>query len=218
MGAAVSSLIGFALLALTACSGGDARGLGSLPGDGGHPHDAGGADPDAGYVSAGSNVGGRCATDSDCLGSQPHCRSRIDPGATVEGLLLLTMDTFGTDEDAGVLSVADLDLDVDTPGGYCSGPCVNDGDCGPGGVCFGLAPWIELFGVLPDGAMPGGFLSDSGQCLQPCDRDDDCRTEDGHVCRDALAGAPPLVEIPGVFEVPPELIPRYCLPPLPVSS
>jgi hypothetical protein len=57
---------------------------------------------------------------------------------------------------------------IDLPGGYCSGRCVEDAQCGAGGVC------------LP--ALLGG----AGSCYQACADDSEC-TRDGYRCR-ALRG------------------------------
>lgn len=220
MGAAVRTLIGLALCAAGACSGDEDPGLGVVPGDAGGGRSDASVTPDAATARDSAapprtepNVGAACARDADCVGPKaPRCEERIDPGATVEGVLLVTEDLFGSGVDDGGVWPTVSDLEVAVPGGYCSGACVNDADCGDGAACFGLAPLLALFGLLPDGGMPGGFFSDSGICLQPCDRDGDCRELEGHVCRDGLAGAPPLPEISGV----PTLTPfTVCLPPPP---
>jgi hypothetical protein len=55
------------------------------------------------------------------------------------------------------------------PGGYCSGNCLKDGDCGGGGGC--------VLPVLGQGA---------GTCYQKCTADTDCRS--GYRCRDQGEG------------------------------
>jgi hypothetical protein len=53
---------------------------------------------------------------------------------------------------------------VELPGGYCSGRCIEDANCGEGGVC------------LP--ALLGG----AGSCYQACANDSEC-TREGYRCR-----------------------------------
>ena len=51
------------------------------------------------------------------------------------------------------------------PGGYCSGDCLKDADCGGGGVCL-----LPAFGM------------GAGSCYESCTSDSDC-TRDGYRCR-----------------------------------
>jgi Cys-rich repeat protein len=79
-------------------------------------------------------AGNMCAADTDCSGGM---------------CLTSRMMGFGT---------------VELPGGYCSGRCIEDADCGAGGVC------------LPP------LLGGAGSCYQACTDDAQC-TRDGYRCR-----------------------------------
>jgi hypothetical protein len=54
------------------------------------------------------------------------------------------------------------------PGGYCTGSCMTNEDCGQGGTCFGAFAGIAGIAAVP------------GQCLAVCSEEDDCRT--GYRC------------------------------------
>ena len=61
------------------------------------------------------------------------------------------------------------------PGGYCSWYCENSVDCGPGGGCWNVGEARSV-------------------CLRTCDRDDQCRVDEGYTCDDdntCFPGAPP---------------------------
>ncbi|MFT3925736.1 MAG: hypothetical protein QM778_24555 [Myxococcales bacterium] len=120
--------------------------------DGGSDHEGdkfdGGGDGDGdGGVGAdttaklGDNVAGKaCGSAADCQGTNAKCVT------SVGGLL-----GFGA---------------TATPGGYCSGDCAQDSDCGAGGVCSG-----SQLGM--------------GSCRRACDKDADC-TRSGYYCAAGL--------------------------------
>lgn len=61
---------------------------------------------------------------------------------------------------------------VEAPGGYCTGGCMTDADCGSGGSCAGAFAGIAGIGAT------------LGSCLKGCATDGDCR--DGYRCVDGL--------------------------------
>jgi hypothetical protein len=85
-------------------------------------------------------AGDACASDADCGGGMGTCASEL-PVAGVAGLL-------------GQSRAA--------PGGYCSQSCLEEIDCGAGGVCVG------------------------GTCFAPCTEEAACR--DGYLCEERATG------------------------------
>jgi len=95
----------------------------------------GGTMATGGIVPLGAGVAGKaCKSSTDCAGAT--CASQI----TGSALLAAT-----------------------APGGYCTGECMTDTDCGSGGACIGA-----FANVL------------RGQCFATCAADDDCR--DNYLC------------------------------------
>jgi hypothetical protein len=88
-----------------------------------------------------NTAGDACASDTDCGGAMGTCRSAL-PETGLEGL-------------AGATRAA--------PGGYCSQSCLEDLDCGAGGICV------------------------VGTCFAPCSVPTDCR--DGYTCEERASGA-----------------------------
>jgi hypothetical protein len=77
------------------------------------------------------------------------------------------------------------------PGGYCSGTCTDDAQCGAGGVCAGAFAAASL----------------AGSCMKACQTDTDCARA-GYEC---VAGLElPDGGVPGVGELPPQ--PNTCQP------
>lgn len=124
-----------------------------------------------------------CTKDADCGREDYEC-SRINmPPLTVgNGQELMVPDTCQpktiavkfTDQ-VGKACTADADcgggrcaLSGSFPGGYCTGGCYEDSDCGSGGICRG-----NIYG--------GG-----GDCFEGCSVDSDCaRDAQGYGCLDA---------------------------------
>jgi hypothetical protein len=75
------------------------------------------------------------------------------------------------------------------PGGYCSGRCLEDAECGPGGVC--------------QPSLAGGAV---GTCYLSCGSDEDC-TRDGYRCR---AGANAMQCVPGPDPLPDDVVGKSC--------
>src|SRR6185312_7674186 len=65
---------------------------------------------------------------------------------------------------------------LDAPGGYCSGSCTTNTECGEGGACSGAIP--SFAGTTPT----------PGRCLKGCESADDCR--EGYRCVNSLGMAP----------------------------
>jgi hypothetical protein len=81
-----------------------------------------------------------------------------------------TMCSGDSDCDGGSCMSSDVFSAAGYPGGYCSGRCLADSDCGSAGVC--------------SGAIGGG----AGTCYRKCEADADCARA-GYRCRaSALAG------------------------------
>ncbi len=152
-------LAGFcaAALAITGCdddsgstpatdAGTDAGGGGNGNGNG----SGGGMDSGPGetpVAKLGDDVAGKaCSSAADCEGERTECASMIGGFAG-----------FGS-------QVAE--------GGYCTGKCNADSDCGQGGACVGMIPDNPLTGAMP------------GSCQKACEDDDDCRAAEGYVCND----------------------------------
>jgi hypothetical protein len=163
-------------------------------------------------------VGHACTASSECEAPRGgDCRDALDPNEAVAGLFDLVRDML-VDADAG-LPESDLPP-VDLPGGYCTAPCKTDDECGTGGSCFSSAQVLVTLGVVePDGLQDlDGFLGLDGVCLEPCDRDTDCRGDEGYVCRSAADGSALVQQLLPVTDagiaplLPP---PFYCLPPVP---
>jgi len=95
-------------------------------------------------------AGAKCESAADCKGENTEC-------ATMVG--------------GGLLGMGNV-----APGGYCTGACTADSDCGKGGACSGYFAGF------------GGFGAMQGTCQQTCKEDSDCR--DGYGCIDPAAGAP----------------------------
>jgi hypothetical protein len=72
-------------------------------------------------------------------------------------------------------------------GGYCSGDCTSDDDCGPSGTCVDLIV-MNL-------------------CFKNCTSSSDCRVSEGYNCQ----ALPEMVDEPGYFCLPPHDSPE--LPP-----
>jgi len=97
-------------------------------------------------------VGKACKKDKDCKGGS--CSTSITMGGI-----------------AGMGGTA-----VAYPGGYCSGACAKDEDCGDTGACVG--------------ALALGPVNSTGSCLLKCENTKDCGRE-GYRCRPSTAfGAP----------------------------
>ena len=122
------------------------------------------------------NVGAACAGSADCDASG-------DGGERCIG---------GPDQAAG-------DIPVDGfPGGYCSGECVEDRDCGDGSLC--------TLGLIQFSDANGNPIPNAGVCVKACADDSECR--DDYVCRSAAAGeekscVPPII--------PPESVGANCV-------
>ena len=65
---------------------------------------------------------------------------------------------------------------MDAPGGYCSGSCTTNADCGEGGACSGAIPSFA------------GSAATPGSCLKDCKTAEDCRQ--GYRCVNGLGMAP----------------------------
>jgi hypothetical protein len=92
--------------------------------------------PDGTDVQLGDNVAGdACKSNADCSGTNAVC-----------------MDTIGGLGGFGGTAA---------PGGYCSGTCSQDSDCGEGGACVGA---ISL----------AGLANVKGNCEKTCTKDADC--------------------------------------------
>lgn len=90
--------------------------------------------------------------------------------------------TADTDCGGGVCSTR-LGLGTTAPGGYCSGPCTEDTQCGTGGVCSGANP-----------------ITGAGVCYLGCAANSEC-TRDGYTCRTpGLFGGDIEVCYPGMDE------------------
>lgn len=157
----------FALSVLGACGGDDSSGettdeSNSTSGGESSTGPDGGADPassasDAGFgfdldppptAQLAAQVAGKaCSQASDCAGEAAECAEKVG-GIT----------SFG-------LSINDSEAE----GGYCTGDCLADADCGEGGACIGALP--ELYAV--------------GECQSVCSSDSDCR--DDYTCLDLSA-------------------------------
>jgi hypothetical protein len=113
--------------------------------DGGATKDAGTNGGSSGSATSGSGgtngptitplgdevAGDPCMSSTDCGGAT--CATQV-PGAT-------------------------MILQADAPGGYCTGPCMNDAHCGAGGACVGALAGLN------------------GQCFARCMTAEDCRDE-----------------------------------------
>jgi hypothetical protein len=135
------------------------------------------------------SVGSACTSDAECPGpGTPQC--------LIDGIFPLEEMA---NSDSGMAQ--DLaDIYVPLPDGYCSTvpPCTTNADCGLGGACFFplrdvdpdvFADMIDLmqekFGLNDDEAASVAAFSDFGQCLTPCEKDEDCRRE-GYFCKTPL--------------------------------
>ncbi len=119
--------------------------------NGGKPSDTNGAPTGPALADLGDNVAGKeCKASADCDGDNAECAMVVGGFAGMGG--------------------------TPAPGGYCSGPCTADTDCGKGGACAGAIPAIPI--VLPDG-LPGA-------CQGLCNTDSDCRPE--YFCNIPAAG------------------------------
>ena len=174
-------------------------------------------------ASALSNVGSACSSSSSCRApstqSEPICMLSVDPAASVQANLAAIWELLaGTIPDGGVKLDLDggerlvrQDLSVELPGGYCSAMCRTEQDCGRGGACVGPTALVSGFGLADAGVA--SFIDELGVCLEPCDRDADCREGEGYVCRGAAEGLLPdawLRIAAGSTELHP---PYHCLPP-----
>lgn len=162
-------LAGFcaATLALTGCDdsssdkkeadAGDAGGGGNGNGNGNGNANNGG-DMDGGDTGGmmgmpvamlGDNVAGKaCTGNTDCEGENATCASMIG------GISILGMTIGGQTAE----------------GGYCTGACEDDSNCGAGGVCVGA---LNVMG-----------FATQGTCQKACESDTDCRTDQGYACSD----------------------------------
>ncbi len=89
----------------------------------------------------GGAVGDRCSSDYSCM------------GVPSSGRMCLT-DLFGY---------------ITFPGGYCSGSCTTDAECGPLGDCV-------------------SFYGGGSYCLRNCSSPTDCRTVEGYSCSSLPGG------------------------------
>jgi hypothetical protein len=130
-------VMGLAVLMLAGCGDDESP----APADAGGSGGQGGGSPDASNTTGlGDDVAGKpCSDSGDC------------DGATCATTVLGTM-----------LGAAP----VSAPGGYCTGTCMMDSECGDGGACLGALPGID------------------GSCFATCAAMDDCR--DGYVCAAGL--------------------------------
>ena len=119
--------------------------------------DDGGSKPDSGASGKGGSSGGGSG------GSGGSAPSAIKPlGDNVAGDECTSADDCGGAMCATQVPGAAI-LSVAAPGGYCTGQCVTNTDCGAGGLCIGA-----FMGVV------------NGQCFASCTSDDECR--DGYIC------------------------------------
>jgi hypothetical protein len=119
--------------------------------------DDGGANKDAGTSGSGASGSGSGASGNGGSGST------ITPlGDDVAGDACTGSSDCGGAMCATQVPGATMILQADAPGGYCTGPCMTDAQCGQGGACVGA-----LAGL-------------TGQCFARCMSDDDCRDE--YVC------------------------------------
>jgi hypothetical protein len=108
---------------------------------------------------ADNTAGNACAGDADCGGAMGTCASEL-PIAGVAGILGQTLAA---------------------PGGYCSQSCLEQIDCGAGGVCV------------------------TGACFASCSAQTDCR--DGYLCEERMsAQADPDAATPSVSVCAPEAL------------
>jgi hypothetical protein len=123
------------------------------------------SDEDAGQ--AGCKATSDCAAGLACIGTVPGRPGRCGPRPTTDqlgdGVVGSACATNG-DCGAGRCMAAERITSVTFPGGYCTGRCVEDSECGARGLC---AP---------------GFLGAVGSCYLRCDGDPDCG-RDGYRCR-----------------------------------
>jgi hypothetical protein len=114
---------------------------------------------------ADATAGKACAADADCGGAAMSC--------------ITQMQVFNAQAiSGGMVNTSQLTVQVPYPGGYCSQRCVDNVDCGAGGVCVG--------GL---GAFGGAVAV--GTCYKSCSANADCR--DGYSC-----GNPGAAGIPGM--------------------
>jgi hypothetical protein len=139
-----------ALLLLTACGDDDdqanAKPDAGSAGSGAGSGGGGGSMIDSGIKPLGDGISGKeCTSNADCDGAR--CATQVVGGAFQQ---------------------------VTAPGGYCTGACMTNADCGEGGAC---------------GTIAGLF---TGDCFASCTSDSDCR--DGYLC--VLGGTIAGVTIP----------------------
>jgi hypothetical protein len=108
---------------------------------------------------ADNSAGKACTSDAPCGGGT--CGTAVmSGGADIAALL-----------GGGATSVL-------APGGYCTGPCRADTDCGANGVCVGAGGGIAgVLGGLLGGAM---MATPPGECQAACAQSTDCR--EGYSC------------------------------------
>jgi hypothetical protein len=142
-----------------------------------------------------------CDTDGDCRdGHECNEGQTIDAdagipggGVTIPNTCLPKPETVQIEDGkVGIACTADADcgggvcstrlgIFTTAPGGYCSGPCTTNEDCGQGGVCTGTNP-----------------LTGAGACYLGCASNTEC-TRDGYICRTVpLSGSDLEVCYPGM--------------------
>ena len=154
-----ATMVAFALFGSFGCGDDDDGGQS----DGG-PAEAGrggrggrGANSGAGRGGGAAGAAGALIEPLKDMTAGKSCDENSDCGA---GMCLMQLPgTFG----AGMM---------DAPGGYCSGECTTNADCGGGGTCSGAFPGI------------GGIGATRGRCLQSCTETSGCRT--GYRCVNLL--------------------------------
>jgi hypothetical protein len=143
----------------------------------------------------------KCTKDSDCGRDGYRCRaSGTDSGSLCEpGVKPLPDQTSGkacaADADCGGNAMSCVTTTsgrnpTTYPGGYCTQTCVDNSDCGAGGVCTG--PYAA-FGM--------------GSCYKTCSAASDCR--DGYTCRALQQGGMGMAATtaPTVCALPPAMRP-----------
>lgn len=134
-----------------------------------------GAECSAGFLGGAGTCYQNCQADADCGREGYRCRPNAfaQNGAKrcLPGAAPIADNTVGKactgDADCGGAAMSCILMNGDRalPGGYCSGSCVENIDCGAGAVCIG--------------GFGGAAM---GYCYKTCSAAGDCRT--GYECQD----------------------------------
>ena len=106
-----------------------------------------------------------------------------------------SLDTSVTDtkvEDAP--SQGDVNQDTQQSPGQVGSPCIDDTQCLESGLCLSwnqgycTIPGCQAQGTCPDGSVCAA-VGQSGACLDLCDDQDPCRTQDAQFCKEIFDSA-----------------------------